>query len=357
MIGKKLKIGFIGCGNIAGPYADNIKPHADKIEFSGFFDQDLKRSQEFAAKYGGKAYASMEALLADPDIDAAINLTPATAHAAVTKKCLEAGKHVHSEKPLAMTYPEALSLVQLAKAKKLLLSCSPLTWMGEGPQTLWKLIRENKVGTVRLIYAEMNHGRIESWHPAPQIFYEVGPVYDVGVYQLAMITAYWGPAKKVTAYGKVLMPDRKTKEGVPFKLSTPDHYTANIELSCGILVRLTTNFYVDHPTTHQDGMEIHGDQGSLALVDWNKVVEYAPFGKKFEAVPVLQEAGEKIGWARSVLDLKDALDEGRPVRASGEHAAHLSELINAIQESAKTGQSFELKSTFPQAPCMPWAKP
>src|SRR6185369_5995128 len=126
---------------------------------------------------------------------------------------------------------------------------------------------------------------------------------------------------KITAFGKVLMPHRKTKDGVPFDLSTPDHYTANIELSCGILVRLTANFYVDHPTTHQDGIEVHGDEGSLALVDWNSTVQYAPFGKKLEAVPTLpdpQEIGEKIGWGRSVLDMKDALDQGRSVRASGE---------------------------------------
>src|SRR5207247_2620948 len=128
----------------------------------------------------------------------------------VTTQCLRAAKHVHSEKPLAMTYPEALSLVSLARQQKVRLSCAPFTFMGVAQQTAGRLLREGSLGTVRLIYAEVNAGRIETWHPAPQSFYDVGPLFDVGGYPLAIILSFLGPARRVSAYGQVLSPQRHT---------------------------------------------------------------------------------------------------------------------------------------------------
>src|SRR6185295_11959721 len=117
-------------------------------------------------KFGCRAYPSMEALLADERVELVVNLTIHHAHAATTRLCLEAGKHVHSEKPMALTYEDARGLVELARQKGLRLGCSPFTYMGEAQQTAWKAIREGKLGTVRVAYAEVNWGRIESWHPA-----------------------------------------------------------------------------------------------------------------------------------------------------------------------------------------------
>ena len=160
---------------------------------------------------------------------------------------LNAGKHVHSEKPLAMTYAEAKALVDLAQAKGLRLSCSPITFMGEAQQTAWKAIREGRLGPVRVVYAEANHGRIESWHPNPEPFYQVGALFDVGVYLLTLVTTMFGPARRATAYATVLYPDRVTKEGRPFHIATPDWVVAAVELANGTVVRLTTNFYVERP--------------------------------------------------------------------------------------------------------------
>ena len=74
-------IGILGCGKIAQvrhipEYADN--PDA---ELKGFFDLSLERAQEMAKKYGGKAYATAEELLADPEIDAVSVCVANNAHA------------------------------------------------------------------------------------------------------------------------------------------------------------------------------------------------------------------------------------------------------------------------------------
>ena len=185
---KKTRVAIIGCGNIAGPYSKDIRKQ-DSLEIAGFSDIDQARAQAFATEHGGKAYANLEEALSDSSVDVIVNLTIFQAHYEVVKAALLAGKHAYSEKPLALKADEALELVALAKAKNLKLGCAPITFLGEAQQTAMKLIREGKIGTPRVVYAEVNHGRIESWHPNPGPFYAVGPNLDVGVYPLALTTA------------------------------------------------------------------------------------------------------------------------------------------------------------------------
>jgi predicted dehydrogenase len=253
---QPLNVAIVGCGNIAGPYAETLRPY-DHITLLGAADVDPARAAAFVAKYGGTAYESLDALLADPRVDVVINLTIHHAHPEVITRCLEAGKHVHSEKPLAMTVAEAQALVQLAEARGLRLSCAPITYMGEAQQTVWRLIRDGQLGTVRVVYAEVNWGRIETWHPNPPPFYDVGALFDVGVYPLTLVTTMFGAARRVTAFGRVLYPDRVTLDGTPFHITTPDFVVAVVEMADGTVVRLTTNLYVPYGTRQQ------GDPGQL----------------------------------------------------------------------------------------------
>lgn len=351
-----LRIGIVGCGNIAGPYAKTLRPYS-QIELVGATDVERARAQEFAELYGGRAYASLDEMLADERIDLVVNLTIHHAHPAVITQCLKAGKHVHSEKPLALTYEEAQALVDLAAEKGLRLSCSPITYMGEAQQTAWKQIREGRLGTVRVAYCEVNWGRIESWHPNPGPFYEVGALFDVGVYPLTLATTMLGPARRVMAYGTVLYPDRTTRAGAPFHIDTPDWVLAVVELANGTVVRLTTNFYVGHHGK-QKGLEFHGDDASLYLgsfQDFQTEVEVSDFGKSYEPVAYVREPFPGTEWGRAVVEMAEAIAENRPQRATGAQAAHVVEILCAIQQSYREQRPVDVASDFvPPAP-MPWA--
>jgi predicted dehydrogenase len=354
---EPLRVGIVGCGNIAGPYARTIIPFP-QIELLGATDIDLPKAQALVDQYGGRVYTNLEAMLADPAIDLIVNLTIHHAHPAVITQCLNAGKHVHSEKPLALTYGEAKALVELAEAKGLRLSCSPITFMGEAQQTTWKAIRDGMLGEVRVVYCEVNWGRIESWHPNPGPFYQVGALFDVGVYPLTLVTTFFGPATKVTAYATVLHPDRVTKEGIPFHIDTPDWLVAAVELSNGTVVRLTTNFYVGHHSK-QKGLEFHGDLGSLYLgsfQDFHAAVEFSEFAKTYEPLPYVREPFQGIEWGRAVAEIAEAIDEGRPQRATGAQAAHVVEILCAIQQSYGEGRPVEVTSTFTPPTPMPWGE-
>jgi predicted dehydrogenase len=357
MTNPPLRIVIVGCGNIAEPYAKNLVGFP-QLELIGYSDLDPARAEALAAKYGGHVYASLEALLADPGIDLVLNLTIHHAHFAVNRQCLEAGKHVVSEKPLALRADEARELVDLAEARGLRLGGTPYTFLGEGQQTALRLLREGRIGKVRLAYAEVNWGRIERWHPAPQPFYDVGPLFDVGVYPLMLLTAAFGPAHSVQAYGRVIMPERVTKAGDPFTVATPDFAVTLIEFGNGVLARLTTNFYVLNAAS-QRGIEIHGDEGSLKLDSWfdfNTPVRLAAFGQPYAEVAPLREPFPGVQWGRNVAELADAIREGRPHRASGAHAAHVVEILQAAAASMQSHTPVQLDSSFPVPEPMEWAR-
>lgn len=346
-----IRIGVIGCGNIAGRYMETLKG-VPGLEVAGVVDLDTDRARDFAREHGVPFTASREELLADPAIDIIANLTIHYAHYEVTKAALEAGKHVFSEKPLTLDPGEARELVDLAKARNLRLSCAPVTFLGEAQQTLANRVRGGDLGTVRVVYAEVNHGRIETWHPNPAPFYEVGPVLDVGVYPVALVTSILGPVRSVSAWGKIIYPERRTAAGEPFKVKAPDFTTAMLEFECGALMRLTANFYVLKMTPNPTSVEFHGDTGSALVESWfafNSTVKAAAFSEPLEAVPLdYPQAYEGVEWSRGLQDLADAIRNNRPHRASAEHAAHVVEILKAINTSVQNrGAPMAVSSSFP----------
>jgi predicted dehydrogenase len=347
-------VAFVGCGNIADRYVRQIK--GEGLDFVGAADALPGRAAAFVAEHGGVDYGSLEALLAADEVDVVVNLTAPQAHAEVTAAALEAGKHVHSEKPLALRHDEAQELVALAEARGVALGCAPATLLGEAQQTAWKLLREGAVGRVRVAYAEANWARIETWHPAPESLLAVGALVDVGVYPLSILTAIFGPARSVTAFAALLEPDRVRRDGVRFRLETPDWITAAVELADGTVARVTATFYVG--ASKQRGLELHGDDGSLYLATWGEAdsrLELQARGGEYEPVPLLREPFPGIPFGRAVADLAEAVRDGRPPRASGSQAAHVAEILDAAKRSYEEGGRVAITSEFEPPPPLDWA--
>jgi predicted dehydrogenase len=354
--GKHLNVAIVGCGDISHAYASTIS-QVPSLRLKGVWNRTTEKARALAHEFHTFVYPDLDALLDDPAVDVVVNLTTQKVHADIVRRCLLAGKHVHSEKPLAATWQEATELAKLAESKGLRLSVCPITFMGEAQQTVLKALQDGMAGTVRAIYAEVNWHRLEGWHPNPEPFYEVGPHYDVAVYPLSVITAFLGPAVRVQAYSKLLLPERRMPDGRPFQLHTPDFWTAMIELASGAVVRLTSNFYVSWETK-QRGIEFHGDAGSIFLSSWESFdaqVEFAPFGEGYSPIPLVHQPFEGIDWARALVDLQSAIETGQPHRASAELGIHTLEILNAMDASASTGKAVDLHTTFIQPkPVVEW---
>ncbi len=353
-----LGIEIVGTGNIAGGYARNIPTHP-QIRLVAATDLDPARAATFGEAHGCRIHGTLDELLADPAVDIVVNLTVQHAHHEVTKRALEAGRHVYSEKPMAMRPAEARELIDVAARHGVRLGCAPATFLGEAQQTAAAWIHERRLGTIRAVYADVSHGRIETWHPSPEPFYDVGVLVDVAVYPLTLATTMVGPATSVRAWGWDLLPERVTLEGQTFRIGSPDLIVAAVELAGGAVLRLTATFYVGRPAKHKGGLEFHGDAGSFALgsfQDFNAAVEFGPYDGDYAPVAYVREPYPGIAWGRGVADLASAIAEGRPHRASAEQAAHVVDILEAARSSmAADGARVEVSSTFDAPSLMPWA--
>lgn len=345
--GIPVGVAIVGCGNISKRYAEQINsyPH---VRLIGAQDIDPLRASELTTEFGGRVYDTLEEVLADEAVEVVVNLTIHQVHAEIIRKCLQAGKHVHTEKPLALSSKEAWDLVALARKVGLRLSSAPTTWLGEAQQTALRKIREGAIGTPRVVYAEVNWGRIESWHPNPAPFYEVGVLFDVAVYPLTLLTAWFGPVIKVTAGGGIVFPNRLSKSGEPFRVSREDFAAAVVEFESGVICRVTGSFYVGW-ASKQHGLEVHGDEGTLLLDRWDTfdaplwIANPVTSMERWRMVPDAPPA-EGIEFARGLSDLAQAIREDRPHKTTGAHAAHVVEIVEAIRTSIREGRLVELQA-------------
>ena len=98
-MGGALNIGIIGVGTISAQYFAEF-PKLEGVKVVAVADVNAPRAAEVAAEHDVEAL-SVDALLADPRIDAVLNLTIPAAHVDIATRALLAGKHVYGEKPLA----------------------------------------------------------------------------------------------------------------------------------------------------------------------------------------------------------------------------------------------------------------
>jgi predicted dehydrogenase len=152
-------------------------------------------------------------------------------------------------------------------------------------------------------------------------------------------------------------PDRVRLDGTAFRLETPDLVVASLELEGGAVARLTASFYVG--PSQQRGLELHGDEGSLYLATWDVFdarLELKPRRGEYAPVPPLRPAYQGVDWSRPLVDLAEALEEGRPHRMGAEHAAHVVEVLEAVERSIEQGAAVDVRSAFPPPAPLPWAR-
>lgn len=369
------RIGIIGTGFVADLYMRSLATFPE-IEVTGAYDIDGSRLSKFCSHWKLRAAKDLRDILDDEPNSAGLilNLTNPSAHFEVTRACLEAGKHVYSEKPLAMNMKEARELHELAKSKALLLASAPCSVLGEAAQTAWYAIRQNKIGRVRLIYAALDDDFItqapyskwssESGAPWPyRDEFSVGCTLEHAGYYLTWLIAMFGSVEKVVAASAEVIPDK-----IGSSRAAPDFSCATLFFSSGPIARLTCSIVAPHDHT----LRIIGDAGVLEVDkswDNNASVKVrrrhvvrrrlvnSPFAMRIKLggtthPKVARWGAAAMNFALGPAEMLSALKEARPCRLSADFALHLNEVTLAIQ-NANGFQQIETRCT-PIEP-MPWA--
>ncbi|MFF2481765.1 Gfo/Idh/MocA family protein [Paenibacillus sp. NPDC058071] len=357
---EKMKAGIIGTGNISTAYLNNGSQF-DSMEIVACADLDVERAIAKGAEHGIRG-CSVEDLLADPEIQLVINLTIPQAHAAVCLQVLEAGKHVYTEKPFAVTREEAREVLELAERKGLRVGSAPDTFLGGSIQTCVKLIEDGWIGTPIGATAFMVSGGHESWHPAPDFYYQRGggPMFDMGPYYLTALVAMLGPINRVTGSVRASFAERtitsQPKYGQKVKVEVPTHVAGIIDFAAGPIATVLTTFDVKGQSHQPPRIEVYGSAGTLLVPDPNN----------FEGVIKLNRAGSNewqdiplaYGFtqnARGVgaADMAKAILTGRKHRANGELAYHVLEAMHGFHDASRDGKHYEMASTCEKPAILP----
>jgi predicted dehydrogenase len=377
----RMNIAIVGCGFVSDYYVKTLSAYP-QLRLIGCFDKQIERAAHLAQRESIKHYGSLVCLLEDPQVEIILNLTNPRSHFEVTQAALEAGKHVYSEKPLAMTMSKAKVLVDLAARKGLQLSSAPCNHLSESAQTLWKALREKAVGNVRLVYAEMDDGLVhkmpyEQWLSSQGIpwpfkdEFEVGCTLEHAGYYLTWLTLFFGPAKTVTAFSACLIPNEDKCPDVALSPpDAPDFSVACIHFSSGVVARLTCSIVAPH----DHSLRIIGDDGVLGIEDcWyygspvyirrmlkiRRKVFMNPIKQRYSLVrkpPRFNYKGaQQMDFCRGVAEMADAILEDRSSRIAADFSLHNNELAIAIHSSLKTGTPYYLTTTFTPPVPMPWA--
>lgn len=343
------RVGIVGCGNVTDLYLPG-SARFPVIELAACADMDAGRAADLAARGGFPAMA-VEELIADPSIEVVLVLTPPTAHAAVSRAAIAAGKHVYSEKPLATSREDAAAILADATAAGVRLGAAPDTFLGGGLQTARALIDEGAIGTPLSASAAVAHLGPERWHPNPGIFYAQGggPLLDVGPYYVAALVSLLGPIRRVAALGRGLGTERLVaagpRAGTTVVSETPTTVVGTLDFASGVVGGLTASF--DVVASLAPHLEIHGTTGSLSLGDPNTFdgeVRYRPLGSDaWEDVPLRFDA--TVARGIGLADLILAVRSGSPLRASGEFAFHVLDVLLALETATTTDRWEPVAST------------
>lgn len=218
---EKYNWGIIGTGNIAQAFAGAIHQVPEARMHSV-----LSRSQDSADQFSRVndavfATASIDAFLSDPELDVVYVATPHPNHHRETIACLQAGKHVLCEKPLALNGAEVGEMIETAKRNRTFMMEAMWTWFIPAVIQAKKLVLEGAIGEPRLIAADF--GFSFPFDPAHRFYNPElggGALLDIGIYPLALAQYVFGKPDLVT--GEAVMAETGVDETMTAVLRYPD---------------------------------------------------------------------------------------------------------------------------------------
>ncbi len=311
-------MGIIGCGGQGMTWASQMRGNP-RCQLHAVTDVDSAKAHRVAACYDAatvRAYADLDALLADPRVDAVIDCTPPAFHAGNVRESLRAGKHVLVEKPLAATLEQAERILEAAQAAPnlavvhgaALLAMSPVVsaareWLSEG------LLGELWEARIDYTHTHLPHG----WFVQKQIS-GGGALIDLFPHPATALLWLVGSQLAVEAASFVLPQGAEIEHLARLRLRHADGY----------LVEVTTAW---HDQSSRSRIMLVGAKGSLAIELFSQQAQLCdPFGRTLAAV----DFGPSFDphYHRLIEHFLDAVDDPASVRIGDiETACRIQRLI------------------------------
>lgn len=324
-----LKISVLGCGYWG---KNHVRNFAELDSLHSVCDPNDQLAEKFSHQYGVPAL-SFEDVLKDPSCDGIVIATPATTHASLAQKALQAGKHVFVEKPLTLDIAEAEALCQLARSQQRILMVGHILQYHKAYLKLKEMVHNGDLGKLQYIYSNrLNLGKIRT---EENIWWNVAP-HDVSMV-LGLVNDL--PTKIYATGATYLSPQIQ------------DISTAHLSFQNGVEAHIHVSWL--HPFKQQV-LVVIGDKGMAVFDDCLAWDQKLSFYKSYviaqqgmlEAIKGEQEfiplePDEPL--KRECLSFIEAIKTGVSPVTDGEEGLKVLQVLTAAQKSMDQKKSIELE--------------
>lgn len=344
-----MEVAFIGAGNVLPAYLQVL----DRLAARGLAREGLVCARDrtvwpalLARRPGLQLVADVEAVLAS-DADVVVVLTPPGVHTELAARALEHGQHVLVEKPFAESRAQGEALAQLAGERGLHLLAAPFVQLSPTFRRLWTIVQDGDLGHVhsaRGLYGNPG-AHWSAWYHTGG----VGPLAELGVYNLKSLTALLGPVVAVQAADATAVRERSLAGEAVTKGLDADVAHVVLRHAGGALSTVTASQAIQH--YRRPGLELYGTEGTAYLLgdDWDPrgLEVWRNARGSWELTDPVEPTWL---WADGLRELVVALHEGRPPLAELEQDLHLLDVLAAAAAAARSGGTVAVTSTFAPLP-------
>ena len=339
-----MRVGIIGCGKIAQTrhlpeYSAN--PNA---EIAGCYDFNMERAAEIAGQYGGSAYASVDELLDDPQIDAVSVCVSNNAHAEIAVKALKAGKHVLCEKPMATNLEDCEAMVKTAEETGKYLMIGQNQRLVKAHEKARDLIRGGEIGKVLTFRTVFGHCGPETWSVDPGAntwFFDkkravMGAMADLGVHKTDLIQFLLDTTVAETT---AVLTTLDKKDGSGELIGVDDNAVCIYRMENGVLGTMTASWTYYGP--EDNSTVIYGTEGIMRIFD-NPAYSIEIYKKDGDVIHynVGQIQTNDNQTSSGIIDaFVEAVVNGHEPEISGKSVLPAMKAVFASIESSRTGKT------------------
>ncbi|MHC1764121.1 MAG: Gfo/Idh/MocA family protein [Verrucomicrobiia bacterium] len=349
--GRKIKVGQIGCGNVSGSYLPSLVGK-DYIEVVSVCDLIAERARRRADQFKvPHVYPNIDEMLKGEPFDLLVNTTSMPSHYPVNKRALEAGRHVWSEKPMALTVREARELMDLARRRNVHIWPAPTCVTSPQFKFMAETMASGRIGQITAAHGTYGHNG-PTWSGW---FFEKGggSLYDLGVYNVTTLTGLLGPAREVVGMTSIINPIRKVEDRGEVRVTADENTMLIMHHGNGVLSHVQTGFvYWDHerlPGSERRWytMDFTATEGAMHLQGW----DWGPAGvdMAYQGEAMLETYAKAPGqydWVGGAAYVAEKLLSGEPSLITPEHGLHVLEVMNACHESQRSGRRVAIETRF-----------
>ena len=348
----KIRVGHIGCGNVSGAYLPVMtkQPNIEVVSVCDIIpERARKRAEQFRVP---NVYPNIDAMLSGVEFDLLVNTTSMPSHYPINKMALNAGKHVWTEKPMALEVSKGKELITLARKNGLGFWAAPTCVTSPQFAFMARTIASGKIGKVSAAHGSYGHGG-PSW---AAWFYQKGggSLYDLGVYNVTTLTGLLGPVIEVVGMTDKVFGTRKVSDQGVVKVEADENTMLIMRHQNGTLSHVQTGFcyFGDERLPSRErklySLDIMGTDGVMHLQGWDWSAAGVDIAYRGEAVLETQcKETWKYEWVGGAVYVADCLLTGKPSLITPEHGLHVLEVMNACHESQSTGRRVICETTFP----------